>query len=297
MTDDLFTKAKNSIAFNKTNAVDINNKFAEINKKLFGFAYYEPVPIHNTNAHACFYISILNMYSLIWDCGPMLNSLLWDLPNLQSSMSPDLRQALQSWKNLENLNKIVSSVRSDICHNNSTEYYFNKKAHEQHESFLKPISQDNTISSYSKIDWECTCNTFLILCNNFYTDFINSINIIKNSSESIRSEFITLWLKYIESWYKRNTDISINILANLYPISYNQKGKIQKNITKTTLYKWIACSSQNIQNKSCKDICLNEIKNILNDKLSRYIQSEECPSPALPIPVLTNIFKQKFLYY
>lgn len=297
MKKDLFTKAKKSIAFATGAVDDINHKFAEIDKRLFGFAYYAPIPLYDTNAHACFYLAVLNMYGLIWDCGPMLNTLLWNMKNPQGGISSNLQLALQSWEKLASLKTVVEHVRSDICHNNSIQYIFNKKNHDGHEIFLKTHSKNSNLSIFSDSDWEAICDTFLDLCKKFYDDFINSITEIKNLPEILRNEFIMLWLSYIESWYKRNLDISINVLGELYHLSLGQKWKTPRGISRSDIYRWIASNASDTRNISNKDKCLNKIKSILDTQLGVYIRSSECPVPALPKVVLFNIFRQDVLYY
>lgn len=292
MKEELLNKAKQSIAFNVKTVEDMNKIFSKIDPKLFAFAYYEPVPLPQTNAQACFYIAILNIYSLIWDCGPMVNSLFYDLQRYTSSISQNLKSTLQPLKNLSHFQKLVIHIRSDICHNNSTQYFFNIDAHDGHNNFLKTHCRvPSSTLTYDK-EWENISDHFLDLCQDFYVKFISIVTDIIDKP-TLKKEFSSLWLKYIESWYIRNSDISVNILAQLYPLSYDQVGKTPTKVTRQTIYKWVN-RLLNQGSSTSKDKCSRLLSDVLENELNTYIHSSDCATPALPIPVLMNFFKQKF---
>lgn len=286
MKEELIDKARNSIAFNSAAVKKINDEFAEIDGRLFAFTYYAPVP-HSKNAHACFYLAVLNMYKLVWDCGPMVNSLLWDIRNEQSPIPSNILQELRFWQKLEKLIKLVQHIRSDICHNNSVDYYFYKFSHDVHENFLKKHSDSSANEISSEAGWELICDAFLDLCQSFYDSFREAIAEIKKISEEQRKIFVNLWLVYIEKWYERNLDISLNVLADLYHISLCQKGVSPRKVSKSNIYRWIS-GKPGVQGR---DICLQTISSILKENLGSHMQSPGCPTPAFPKPVLFNIFK------
>lgn len=288
MKEELISKAINSIAFNTVAVKKINDEFAEIDERLFAFAYYTPVP-HSKNAHACFYLAVLNMYKLIWDCGPMVNNLLWDIRKKQSPIPSNILQELRFWQKLGNLIKLVQHIRSDICHNNFADYYFYKVSHDAHEKFLKQYSGSSASEISSEADWELICDIFLDLCQSFYDNLREAIAEIKKISEEQRKIFVNLWLQYIEKWYKRNLEISLNVLADLYPLSLGQKGVLLKKVSRSDIYKWISGES----GAQGKESCLRTISSILEENLGSHMQSPDCPTPAFPKPVLFNIFKSE----
>lgn len=289
----LFNRAKASIAFDAKAVNDINNWFSEIDERLFAFAYYSPLPLHETDARSCFYLAILNMYSLIWDCGPMLNSLLFDLRYRQKNISQEIISAVQSLKDLSYIVNIVQCVRSDVCHNNYPEYHFCKITHLKHIDFIEKHSVNHPLETFDKNGWEKLFTVFLDLCQEFYDKFRSAADSIKGMASHDRAKFISLWLEYIAGWYGRNLDISFNVLARLYPLSLAQTGKTPTKVKKEDIYTWIAQLSEE-EGESPKDVCNKYLSDLLKKGLIQYIQSSKCAAPALPIPVLETFFSNEF---
>lgn len=297
----LFKKAQASIAFDFGVADDINKIIATIDARLYSFAYYSPVVLQNTSAHACFYLAVINMYSLLWDCGPMLNSILYDLNCRYRKIPPNLRSELATWKPLDIMRRTIANIRSDVCHNNSAEYYFNKSSHHEHYSFLSTnVGKHFTVKSqFAEKDWEIVCEKFLAMCNDFSNTYRSVLLNLKKVPPKEIADFTTLWLGYIGEWYKRNKDISFSVLGDLYPLSISNKGKVPSGYDLGTLYRWISRNWTPPSGglASPKEICHAYIKATLDNSLDTHLCSPHCPEPALPKHVLYDLFKPTALTY
>ena len=297
----LFNKAQNSIAFNPAAADEINSEICKIDQRLYSFAYYSPVSLQNTSAHACFYLAVINMYSLIWDCGPMLNSLIYKTHHYNHCLPTCVVRDIQEWKILESVVKTISYIRSDTCHNNSKDYYFNKASQEAHHLYIASnLGRKITgTSQLSENQWETICENFLNACDSFSNTYRNILIRIESSSLKDRNDFTGVWLGYIEEWYKRNKDISINVLAELYPLAHSNKGKTPISADVRDIYCWIAKhQSQSFGNRvSNKDACHAYIKTILDNNIKTCLSSPDCPQPAWPKLVLQHLFKPTALNY
>ena len=117
----LFETARKSIAFNPSIAEDLNRKASSFDPRLYCFAYYEPTILpEGADLYTVFHLAVLNMYGLLWDCGPkiqekIINKELYSLLRMDTCKMNKCRAFVF----------LVRAIRTNICHNNSCKLYFN----------------------------------------------------------------------------------------------------------------------------------------------------------------------------
>lgn len=300
MDSTLFEKAQASIAFNPTAVNNINTSIALIDPRLFSFAYYSPVPLQkDISAHACFYLATINMYSLIWDCGPMLNNLFGDVKNNKARNLPtSLNMILSNWqlRSSKHLDTIAG-IRSDVCHNNSDKYYFCKISREAHHDLLLTASNKNfTTSTYTEDDWKLICDHCLNLYEDFFAAYNDTLMDIQACSRQEREKFASLWLDYTTRWYERNEDITLSILAEIYPISQSMKGKIPQSVSKNTLRSWAAKGwSEHLYPTGSNKLTYKDYIKGVN--IRSYIEYQTFSGTAWPKDVLSPLLKKTALSF
>lgn len=239
------------------------------------------------------------MYSLIWDCGPMLNTLFYNLGRQQMKTLPvNVCKILSTWHNAAAKHKDwIAGIRSDVCHNNSEEYYFCRNSRQAHHNFLLNSSgKDFKLVTYTEADWAAVCRQWLYLCENFLTEYKHALAKLDMLPGPDKVAFAEIWLSYIAQWYERSADICSSVLADIYPVSLTNRGKSSRDIRKFELYRWVANGWRAISHTGDNNTdSYNAYIKFVD--IGTYLKSPACPTPALPKDALSALFKktaQKF---
>ncbi|WP_243361607.1 hypothetical protein [Fundidesulfovibrio terrae] len=268
--------AQNSIAFNANIAEELNAKACQLDSRLFCFAYYEPTSLpENPDNYTIFYLSVLNIYGLLWDCGAFVKDTIFS-QSTYSSLSRHHSTLLKCKKFFS----IVQAVRNNICHNNSGRLYFNSVTKSLSNEY---ISKQSTASGDGKsiIDWTSLCRNFFNECNAFSGELETVMKLA--SSRSIQ-RVKEMWLLSIENWYKQDEHLLLHVLAERYILKQRAQGLPINNINESTIRRWIDSSKVGDTTdfyESYRDMCAKRVSNILNSK--------DCPTPAMPLEFFGHV--------
>lgn len=234
-----------SICFSASKAEELNSKAFSLDKRLFLFAYYEPMPyILEESARSHFCTAIINIYGLFWDCSPFFRALL--APPSSILVSKGSQKTRSDFYNLYN---IVSAFRSMFCHNNSSEFPLNEEKRILAESWIGNIlSSDFEVEGIETLNeghWE---KLLLALCkmgDSLMEDLNINLDLLNGTTNIVRKEqTIDQWITAIAGSYLANPEYLLNAMAGMYQIyALNAGVRIDSSLRSKTI-KWLGQECQ-----------------------------------------------------
>lgn len=266
----LIAKANQSIAFNLDVAEGLNLKAAAIDQRLYCFAYYEPTPIPTgATAQMIFHLAVLNMYGLLWDCGPKI---MEDV--LTRRIYGEIKRKTVERDKCYEFFRIIYAIRTDLCHNNSGKLYFNgilKKAKDDYIS-----ANGNTIDDAGGVqtDWEKLCLDFFKRCNLLTQEIEGFIRAMTSKGES---NLKATWLDVIRLHYAEAGEHLVqHVLADRYKMKQQTCGS-SSNITKKDVKEWV--NAVRTDGTDYYDSYLQTCKS----RIDPLMDGKSCPKPAWPL--------------
>ena len=239
------------------------------------FAYYEPYPIpKKADGRTVFFIAVLNMYGLLWDCGPMVR-------NLVSCKLRNSRRFPSLDSGLKDLVNIVYNIRTDLCHNNSRNFFFNLKIKSAAFSHIKKMLSVTAPNS-SEDRWERLLINFLDRCDKFVSEIKNLVTIVKSSKADQVALFKEDWLNEIINWYSHDENLIMHVLADRYFLKHYQTAS-RRSVTKAEVISWV---------KNAQVGNIDYYKTYIEKCQSRVdslVKSRNCPKPAFPLDFMRCI--------
>lgn len=215
----------NSICFSFFPANALNSKAKKIDPRLYLFAYYEPKPfIKEESPRVQFITAVINLYSLLWDCGPFVHkSLLQNSKGRpKENILPDIEWGEKKHMvfRCRGFANIISHFRSIICHNNSEKFPLSREHVEVANGWIRRKCRMNC--SYDELtqdDWKTMLNELAVEASRFIMDIDICLDALLNCCGSSRFEIAReSWLKAIARNYLTNTDLLLNAMAAFYQL-------------------------------------------------------------------------------
>ena len=268
----LVEAAHSSIAFNTSIAEKLNAQASTFDPRLFCFAYYEPTALpDNTDPFMIFHLAVLNMYGLLWDCGPMIKEMIFKKKTYAA-----LCRDINKMHECQNFLHTVYAIRTDICHNNSSKLYFNAVLKDESRNYM----EKHCCTVNQNIDLNKLCSFFFKECE----FFINELsNVITQSISKGDGEIKRAWLDAICNWYQKDEHFFMHVLADKYKMKALSLHGQRREITKRSVQDWV----NNVQNsvgqsyESYWQKCKRRIADLLIGR--------DCPKPALPLEFFHQI--------
>lgn len=288
MSKSLLQRAEQSVAFDIDAVVRLNKKAAQIDPRLYLFAYYQPKPLPEyLDARMCFCTAVLNMYGLLWDCGKMVQHQLFGLSGptaIQTLVKSDLN-------NCNEFFSIISNVRTCICHNNSNHLFYNRDKSSGCQGYLEKAAGVSTpINTYADAQWVRVCQDFIDRCEWFVNVLDYFLDQILKESDLKKAYIIQYWIWSISRWYQTDIELITHALADRYKLKILTSSMKNTVVTKYRVAQWvgIAWRKKNppLVLTKTKDYYLNYIA-ACQAKISNIMNAHDCPKPALPLEVLT----------
>lgn len=261
----MLTSLKSSILFNSAIAEDLNTLAAKVDKRLYCFAYYSPNPYpQNSDPQLLFYLSVLNLHGLLWDCGPHIIYNIIQKNNKTSSYQKILNDSKIFCRQLH-------ALRIDLAHNNSEKFYLNALEKETIQFFFNSNKKQK-----KEIDWKKSC-LFFSQKTECIIELIKEFIIDASKNPQLKDS----WLHAIQCYYENAEYIILNVLSDRYRLKYPQNNK-KSRITKKVIISWVnnANTEKNYYEQYMKE-CSDRVKNLL--------LSSSCPSPAWPLEFFAKI--------
>jgi hypothetical protein len=282
-----------NIAFDASVANDLNTQAAQIDGRLFLFAYYEPKQCDGETARYQFITAVVNLYGLLWDCGPFIRGQLLTTREISSGAPEHLivpyeqsrknKAITQQFLDLANL---VENVRSCYCHNNSKEFFSNERKQEFQKRWLSiHTGCDYDQGPKTEEEWQKALDAILIESSKFTTNLKKCLDYVKNSRD--KEYVVKRWINNgILYWYYKNRDLMYNVLLEKYLSKFN-RGNLPERVTRSDINNWITQLSMS------KEVNVNEIfENWIGRQAQIVLLSGWSSStPLLPYDVISKMIK------
>lgn len=237
-----------SVCFSATPVETLNLKAYQLDRRLFLFAYYAPTPFFlEESPRAKFITAILNLYGLLWDCGPFVRNIL-----MKSWKECPLENILPDWdwekkKSLvfrfRNLSEVVSAFRSIFCHNNSAEFALNREAVEKaHRWNVGNCRIYSSLDELRREDWQIMLEQLISEADQVVRDLDTCLEELRRCLDTARFNTAReTWLQAIASTYLRNPDLLLNAMVDFYQLYlYNTNGNLKNNSLRNQTIRWLA---------------------------------------------------------
>lgn len=260
-----------SILFDAACAKTLNESISKVDPRLFWFAYYCPKPLPDENNwQQVFYLSILNVYSLLWDCGPHpIYKICWKYRMSDS----------RSYNDAQNFCHLIKAFRTYLAHNCYEGFYFNKKMHETIRDFLEKTQTDD--SQAFSASWETRCKVLLERVN-WLSEYLIRV-----------SDFVAVygpekWLAALTEHYTRNDYYLLHVLADRYALRLMNQQRKSENFNERRIKAWV-------QDNYRPDILYSGSDGYekywekCKDSVPLTLDAPDCPKPAFPLPFFKSI--------
>jgi hypothetical protein len=275
-----------SILFSSVDADKINNLIStHIDARLYLFAYYLPKQLPNEDNILRFWIGVINLYTLFYDCSPFLfrsqyvnnikyKDLLYEFVHeglLQYSEETDIRKFI----------KLIHLLRTLFCHNATIEDYGNRDKRNEAVSFFSQFSQ-TVDPNIKNIDELCLSNAewndALIELHNMAELCMTKIknSLAKLISYSQTQKVINKWLYLLIGWYQQENMVFIkSTIADYYELNMISRGhsppfKNMKNCIRkwedSYKQKWINDIERTVLNMNTQVFPYNVLMNIIKNE-------------------------------
>lgn len=224
-----------SICFSTSKADSLNEKARQIDPRLYLFAYYEPKPlVEEDHPRTRFYMTIINLYGLLWDCGPFVHK---DIMYVQkekplANILPDIpwneRRPIQD--RCRNLAETVGAFRSLWCHNTSKEMVLSREHIIVVERWLcNRCCIPRPYEALTKDDWAAMLVQLIADADAVTSDISICLDQLFACRNTPRFEEAREgWLKAIARNYITNPDYLLDAMAAFY-LMYLDTNQIARN--------------------------------------------------------------------
>ena len=294
VSKEILLLAKRSIAFDINIVEHLNKKMSQIDSRLYLFAYYQPKILpEDIDERGCFDIAIFNMYGLLWDCGKMMQQQLLGSINDGRPSFVDQMLGRDNRQICKELCSIIYNVRTCLCHNNSDKFFYNQETRKRCNEYLNNAAGGSILlNKRNELQWKNVCQDLFIRCIRFTNIIENFLDqLIQESDPEKKNSFVQYWINSISKWYQTDMELINHVLAQRYNLKISTSSLRKKVCNKHTVSNWVA-SAWEKRNKDLSlensreyysnyiDICLAKIPQIINEK--------NCPTPALPLKVISR---------
>lgn len=276
-----------SIAFSADFANELNKKAAQIDGRLFMFAYYEPKQCEGETPHFKFMTAVLNLYGLLWDCAPFILHKLLHEPDyliVPSQASNARKKNSQIPNHAKNFALFIESFRSYYAHNNSRKFLLNEKKNEYTKKWLSLTTGcEYEVGPNTEEQWQKALDSVLYNANIFVNNMKLCLEYVKNSPH--KGYIVLKWINNgILFWYYKNKDLVYHILSEKY-LSKLNNGYFPEKIYRGDINRWITDGLQ-----------INDINIVLERWLGIQAQNEllknwDIDLPLLPEDVINELVK------
>ena len=273
---------KKSCVFNKEPVEKLNKLAQAADGRLFLFAYYNPKPFpENESAVVQFYTAVINLYGLIWDCGPFIRNLLgrkkqYGLLERDShgNLSAKSKKINDTFYQLQNN---LSGLRNAACHNTASEYFFNQQNIDNAEDFF--INLGLSPGALLPGDWKKCLDELCRLAIETGEGIEYGLNCLAALPPPQKDKVINFWLNdCLCQWYKtkkKDLDGYLEELKIWHAAKFRKK--------EMYLSTWLKGNFGIYDSSSLITEAL--LSALLNDPA-------RCPKPALPLPVFMELSKE-----
>lgn len=279
----LIAKANQSIAFNPNVADILNLRATSVDPRLYCFAYYEPTPIPaGATAQVIFHLAVLNLYGLLWDCGPKI---MEDV--LTRRLYGEIKRKTVERDKCYEFSRIIYAIRTDLCHNNSAKLYFNSLLKKIKYNYISANGSIIDDAGSVQIDWEKLCLDCFRRCDLLTQEIDHFIHAIASKSEP---KLKTTWLDVMRLHYaEAGEHLLQHVLADRCKMKQQTSG-FSSNLTKKDVKEWV--NSVRVDDtdyyNSYLQKCINRIGDLMNGK--------NCPKPAWPLDFFRSLTKDATLF-
>ncbi len=212
-----------SVAFLPDIAEEWNVRAAEVDRRLFCFAYYEPKEWVGQDAEAGFLRAVANLYGLLKDCGNLPGALL----NASLSYDYASRRSILSSEDLDKIRTFFDNVcdlRTYLFHNASPALgQGNKRAQDVFFQYVRRAMDDRA--------WERGTVRLLQEAAHFSGVIERFLSGAKALQGPAREKLIKNWIgKAILYQYKNNRDLFYKFLTATYIRWHQNKGDQEPNV-------------------------------------------------------------------
>ena len=266
----LIAKANQSIAFNQDVAEDLNLKAAAVDQRLYCFAYYEPTPIPDAaTAQVVFYLAVLNMYGLLWDCGPKIMENV-----LTQRLYREIKRKTVERDKCYKFSRIIYAIRTDLCHNNSGKLYFNSLLKKAKDAYISGNGSTLDDAGDVQTDWEKLCLDFFKRCDLLTQEIDGFIRAVTSKDEP---KLKATWLDVIRFHYAEvGEHLFQHVLADRYKMKQQTRG-FSSYVTKKDVKEWV--NSVRTDDADYYDSYLQTCKS----RIDPLMDGRNCPKPAWPL--------------
>lgn len=275
----LLEKMRTSILFDGGYAETLNESISRVDPRLFWFAYYSPAPWPmEDNWQLLFYLSILNSYSLLWDCGPHPVYAICKIYK---------RSGNKEYKEANNLCHLIRAFRTFLAHSCNEELYFNKKMHERIQSFLERTDT---------VDSQCPSSPWENRCRIIWDRMAQLLNYLERVCEFAAKDGIDKWLDAIAEYYLRNDHYLLHVLGDRYDLRLMDQQRKQEKLNEDKVKEWVRNNYKLDDTARGKD-GYEIYRDKCRDRIPKKLIARDCPKPAIPLPFFRSITgdAQKFI--
>lgn len=295
MNNTLHLRALETVFFNTQKVAEINELAKEIDPRLFLFAPFKPMPLSKTTcAHGCFYLSIINGYGLVWDCGRVF----WEIfrPPYHTDKRPKelldiLNRISTSTTKTTCLLHNIRAIRTDVCH---TFDYSLKNNSKRHEDYLTRITNKEPVNN-TEADWETIC-TALYDQHDDAIDMIHSLlNTIKSSQKSKYAITPYLLSALCAAWQDKQ-DPLLEALGHLYRLSNARRTRhVDNKLGWRVLSQWVV---DGLRKHAAQNNPPWDFENFQSDVSSKFkslvLDKNACPSTTDPMELFIAAIKNNY---
>jgi hypothetical protein len=276
---------------------EINTLAKEIDSRLFIFAPFKPMPLPKiTCAHGCFYLSMINGYGLVWDCGRVF----WEICRSPHSADKRPKELLDllglstaRYTKTTRLLWNIHAIRTDVCH--AFDYSL-KSDSKSHEDYLTGITNKKPANN-TETDWESIC----VALYDQHDDAINMIqdllSAIKSSQKS-RDVIVAYLLDALCAAWQDKQDPLLEALGHLYRLSNACKTR-QANLRLGwhNLSQWVGegCRKQVANNNQPQDF--DSFRLDISRKFKKLVLDKNvCPCTTDPMELFIAAIKNNYAW-
>lgn len=297
-------KYADTICFSSKQAEHLNGLAFQVNHSLFLFAYYEPKAYMTIESwQGRFRTAIVNLYGLLWDCGPFLQDLM--------KTNKSILWIPQNWNQIQmdfsNLKLAIGAFRSIFCHNCAEELSLNSEHYKIAEMWIDQFfpRQQFGVWDLDDVKWEPVLEGLTNQAQMLVDDLKVSMNCLLTTSNHVKkSECIDWWQYLIAETYSKNPEFLLHAMAAFFQLYCTNGGDVsvvdsRKPLRSQTI-QWLVnvCGAESIKRWHTKWINQdfsygnlmresNELYVLVRDWPSRWARwngsvSDLCMEPPLP---------------
>lgn len=216
-----------SIVFSSAPAEGLNRKAFSLDPRLYLFANYEPKPYPASESkRSQFMTAVINLYGLLWDCGPFLSKLYFGTKDSAPILPYELPRIQNHFRNMRD---VVDAFRSIFCHNSTDALPLSAFKRDIARHWVSGhISSGHEIEDLDELnedEWGALLDALVTDANTFTNDLNDNLDIlVRTPSADEKSRAIECWIQGIVQNYLQNPTYLLNCMAGLYQLYRTNMG-------------------------------------------------------------------------